>query len=208
MHCRFPEFSMAEMDKSAQYIHNICRWLQKAGGSLHPAVEIVYTDYPVGYSLRVREGHHLPAGSQVVACPNSLVLSVLSIDPGSHLWCGKSGPCHDQLPEVLTRFHLMEEFLKGEESFWHPYIQMLPQPGQYSFDTPLYYDEGDRDWIRGTNLEGATVAREEQWRQEYMHFSDLVASSDEHKHTMFEGRWYVNGLAADVVTDPLGQGTL
>ena len=96
----------------------------------------------------------------------------------------------------------MDEFLKGEESFWHPYIQMLPQPGPYGFETPLYYDDGDRDWIRGTNLEAATTAREKQWRQEYLHFLGLVATSGEHKHTLFEGKWYVDGLAIDLVADP------
>ena len=199
---------MAEMDAPARYIRHICTWLQHAGGSLHPAVEIVHSEYPAGYSLRVRDGHHIPAGSQVVICPNSLVLSVLTIDYDSHPWRKQLELCHGPAPEILTRFSLMEEFLKGEESFWHPYIQMLPQPGEYGFDTPLYYDEGDCDWIRGTNLEAATIAREEQWRHEYLHFSCSLTSSSGHKHMLFEGKWYVHGLAIILVTDPLGQASV
>ena len=64
---------------------------------------------------------------------------------------------------------------------------MLPQPGEREgSDTPLFYTEEDRVWIRGTNLEGATAAREAKWRAEWEECVGMLE-----KGIWKEGTWYV-----------------
>ncbi|SLM39105.1 hypothetical protein LPUS_09545 [Lasallia pustulata] len=62
----------------------------------------------------------------------------------------------------------MEQYLLGKESFWWPYIDLLPSPDKPEFlNTPMWYSEIDALWIRGTNLEQAVQDRERSWRAEY-----------------------------------------
>jgi len=86
----------------------------------------------------------------------------------------------------------MEEFLRGEESGWWSYIRMLPQPGGEGLDTPMWYGEEDCAWIRGTNLEGASVARAKQWRGEYEECVGILGRSDEMRFGLLRGKWYVS----------------
>lgn len=47
----------------------------------------------------------------------------------------------------------------------YPYINALPSHDQMR--TTLYYTEAERELLRGTNLYGATKAREEGWKNEF-----------------------------------------
>jgi hypothetical protein len=64
-------------------------------------------------------------------------------------------------PEETTTFFLMGQFLRGESSFWFPYLRTLPQPGQLT--TPLFFGEEDVDWIQGTGIPDASVQRFRLW---------------------------------------------
>ncbi|KAJ6007732.1 hypothetical protein N7540_011708 [Penicillium herquei] len=62
-------------------------------------------------------------------------------------------------------FFLMAQFLRGEQSFWYPYLRTLPQPGQMI--TPLFFGEEDVDWLQGTGIPDASVQRFQDWDQKY-----------------------------------------
>ncbi|KAJ5267546.1 hypothetical protein N7478_010354 [Penicillium angulare] len=68
------------------------------------------------------------------------------------------------LEETMT-FFLMAHFLRGEQSFWHPYLRTLPQPGQLT--TPLFFGEEDVDWLQGTGIPDASVQRYQAWDEKY-----------------------------------------
>ena len=131
-------------------------WFLANGGYLHPSVEIACADH--GNLVRVRQDHVLFPGSMIVSCPHQLTIS----------WPGVN---HYHFPNVLsaltphvaTRLFLMKQCLLREQSPWWPYINSLPS----SFSTPLWYDDNDLLWLRGTNLGNAKQVREEAWRQEY-----------------------------------------
>ena len=132
-------------------------WFLTNGGYLHPSVEIASDDSD-GNSVRVKQNHILSAGSIVVSCPHHLTISWPIINqlhfPDVH---------STFTPHVATRLFLVKQRLLKAQSPWWPYINSLP----FSFSTPLWYDETDLKWLRGTNLGNAKKIREEAWRQEY-----------------------------------------
>ena len=145
------------------------KWFIENGGQLGENLSLSY-DSNSGVNLRLSEGSELVPGSCIISCPHSLSLSFLDASDNGN-------PLIDQLitqvparlsPINVMRFFLMEQFQLGELSSWWPYVQILPQPSStYCFNTPLYYDEVDWCWIRGTSLEAAAKRTEEQWREEH-----------------------------------------
>lgn len=77
-------------------------------------------------------------------------------------------------PEETSAFFLMGQFLRGAEGFWYPYLRTLPQPGQLT--TPLFFEEGDVDWLQGTGIPEASVFRYEVWDRK---FEDAIAKLEE-----------------------------
>lgn len=156
-------------------------WFLSNGGCLHPSVEIA-SDNDTGNSVRVKENHVLLPGSIVVSCPHHLAISWPTISqhqfPAVH---------STFTPHVATRLFLVKQRLLKAQSPWWPYINSLPR----SFTTPLYYDEEDLIWLRGTNLGKAKEIREQAWRQEYdnaMHSLFVNGSDSEQKHLW---TWFV-----------------
>lgn len=125
-----------------------------------------------GFSLAVRAEHGLSPGSCVVSCPKVLTFSYLNalsseFSHGQNL-AFPINFTRNVGPRVVVRFFLMEQYLLGEESFWWPYIDLLPSADKPEFlNTPMWYSEIDALWIRGTNLEQAVQDRERSWRAEY-----------------------------------------
>lgn len=58
-----------------------------------------------------------------------------------------------QRPEIIPSFglalHVMYEKLKGKDSFWAPYLNVLPT----TFSTPLYYSIEDFQSLKGSSIE-------------------------------------------------------
>jgi hypothetical protein len=69
---------------------------------------------------------------------------------------------------VLSLFLLLEKKL-GKESFYWPYINVLPE----TIKTPLVFDQSELDYIKGTNLEVVTRERKEAL---FKDFSRLLES--------------------------------
>ena len=82
----------------------------------------------------------------------------------------------------------MKQRLLEVQSLWWPYIKSLP----LSFNTPLWYDEIDLIWLRGTNLGNAKDIREEAWRQEYEKTMQSLFHSGFDAKAKQLWTWYVN----------------
>ena len=132
-------------------------WFLANGGYLHPSVEIASGNDDGNY-VRVKQNAILLPGSIIVSCPHHLTISWPTVKqhhfPDFH---------STFTPHVATRLFLIKQRLLKAQSPWWPYINSLP----CSFSTPLWYDEHDLVWLRGTNLGNAKETREEAWRQEY-----------------------------------------
>ena len=142
-------------------------WFFRKFGRLHHDVNIVWTA-SYGYHLRVHHAQGVPANCLIVACPHHLSISVMDLEWAKDPWPEALKSHWMNQPEVLTRFFIMEQYLEKQESFWWPYIASLPQPDQPDqMNTPMWYDDSDLIWIKGTNLDGGRISRSTTWRKEY-----------------------------------------
>lgn len=149
----------------------LLEWFEAHGGTMAEHIELGH-EPSQGLYLAVRAGHDLSPGICIVSCPKVLTLSylnALSSDfSNGHNFAFPVNFTKNVDPHVVVRFFLMEQYLLGIESFWWPYIDLLPSPDQpESLNTPMWYSEIDTLWIRGTNLEQAVQDRQRRWRGEY-----------------------------------------
>lgn len=157
-------------------------WAKLHGGSLHPAVE-VYKDDITGFSMRVRpdldpQGKALAPQDEILKCPLATSISYLNAVHGGPLLAGdaekiESSPAFPSEfstlpPHVVGRFYLIQQYLLGKSSFWHPYIATLPQPDVISsWSLPPFWPEDDASFLEGTNTGIAAEAIRDQLKKEY-----------------------------------------
>ena len=174
---------------------NFESWFLTNGGYLHPSVEIASGDD--GNFVRVKQDHFLGPGSMVVSCPHELTISW----PGVNQY--HFPHIHSTFePHIATRLFLMKQYLLEEKSPWWPYIDSLPR----SFSTPLWYDDNDLIWLRGTNLGRAKDVREEAWRQEYENAMQQLFTNGSNLEQKHMWTWFViNRLRAAFISPMLIQ---
>lgn len=137
--------------------NQLTRWFVENGGHLNEAIEMVHClEYGYHYVAQSR-----PIGPQEVVCkcPFSLTLSHLNVMRESPVGIRNNFSCSVcsrliQITEInrstIAAFFLAEQRLKGEDSFWFPYIQLLPSEADMT--TPLWFTDEERCYLRGTNL--------------------------------------------------------
>ncbi|EHA51037.1 hypothetical protein MGG_06237 [Pyricularia oryzae 70-15] len=146
----------------------LVEWNKANGGRLNPAVE-VYNDLITKVSLRAKEAVTPDADGHcaTVSCPLSTTLSVLNALTGSPLSTSTSGEngspaqsppafpdyfLQNVPPHVVSRFFLIQQYLLGPKSHWHPYIASLPQPEHLaSWNLPPFWPEEDAAVLAATN---------------------------------------------------------
>lgn len=152
---------------------SLLEWATSHGATLHPSLEISRDEHS-GAGFRVKKDGSISPGDAVVTCPTPLTLSYLNAlptppapfhkdpSPGFPAAFLSSAP-----PHVVGRFFLVQQFLRGSESHWFPYIRSLPQPEvAESWLIPPFWEEDDLELLQGTNLEvsvgeiNATLERE------------------------------------------------
>ena len=167
-----------EESSSDSRIETLYTWFAKNGGKLHESVRVALTPSH-GYQLRVRHDQKISRDSLIVACPHHLTISVMDLEWAKDPWPAVFKSHWKHHPEVLTRFFIMEQYLEKEESFWWPYIALLPQPDQEDqMNTPMWYHELDLIWIKGTNLDGSRISRSSAWRRQYEESISLLKQHD------------------------------
>ncbi|KXJ86760.1 hypothetical protein Micbo1qcDRAFT_236815 [Microdochium bolleyi] len=174
-------------------------WVSSAGGTLHPFVEI-YNDADTEGSLRVKPGRSLAAGDTIVKLPLSRSLSFLNaicghpdfhsataatlgvIPPESYF---PTAFLRETPPHVVGRFFLVQEYLRGEQSAWAPYIRTLPQPTSSDATTtttggllPCAWPAADVEFLRGTNAWVAVQEINATLDSEYAAAVDLLQPAD------------------------------
>lgn len=159
-------------------------WSKTHGGTLHPALE-VYKDGVTGFSMRVRQGlrsdeEMFRPGDEILTCPLQTSLSYLNAITGQPLLTSTDAveraeaspafpPAFMALPpHVIGRFYLIQQYLLGASSLWHPYIATLPQPDALgSWSLPPFWPEDDAVFLEGTNTGIAAEQIREQLKREF-----------------------------------------
>lgn len=167
--------------KVAPDTDQLLQWFQSEHqGQIHKAVEIHETAES-GLSFQVRDTSDAAvlADEPVVVCPLSVSLSYLNaLSDGWPL--GKAPASNGEEtspafspefmqqvpPHVIGRFFLMQQFLKGKDSAWAPYIATLPKLQDFDdWALPAVWCKGGAEGsdialvlLKGTNAE---VAAEE-----------------------------------------------
>ncbi|CAN8104165.1 unnamed protein product [Discula destructiva] len=165
-------------------------WATSCGASLHPALEI-YRDEVTGFSMRIKvewpESTSLKPQDEVLACPLAISLSYLNAHTGQPLFASQSDQPEETAsklpsefmsvcaPHIVGRFFLMQQYLLGKSSFWHPYIATLPQPDALSsWSSPPFWPEEDAGLLEGTNTGIAAETIRTQLKNEYKQARTLL----------------------------------
>lgn len=135
-------------------------WFRTNGGYLHPAVHLAQDAEQGSY---FRATADIEPGTHVLTVPHNLAMSNLNAQVDDDFPVFRT---HAQsfTVEGLSFFYLMAQWLNKEESFWKPYLNILPSPEQ-GFETPIFYDDGDRKWLEGTENEHQCGLRSHDLRQ-------------------------------------------
>eukprot|EP01064_Diplonema_japonicum_P029434 TRINITY_DN4771_c1_g1_i1.p1 TRINITY_DN4771_c1_g1~~TRINITY_DN4771_c1_g1_i1.p1 ORF type:complete len:408 (+),score=76.16 TRINITY_DN4771_c1_g1_i1:73-1296(+) len=100
-------------------------------------------------------------GELYLKIPKKLLLSVQNMkemDPGLY-----KATANVQESTRLIIFLLSEKFVKGKNSFYHPYINTIPTV----MDTPHFYSKSEFSELKGTDIEDKTIEDTRQWRNTF-----------------------------------------
>jgi histone-lysine N-methyltransferase SETD3 len=174
------------MPEDNPMIQELVGWAREYNTTLHSDV-VVYEDPLTGLSFRATKSL-LPA-TKIVNCSFQITLSYLNA----------TGACsafqnHESLlfpsefiealeqddPNIIGHFFLVQQFLMGENSFWSPYIKLLPQPYEPErLGIPIWWAEADRKFLDGTHAEPPVQKREEMWKAEWTRGVTYLRDSSE-----------------------------
>ncbi|KAL6234823.1 hypothetical protein BDW75DRAFT_156857 [Aspergillus navahoensis] len=147
----------APAENNLELYTTLLEWMKCHGGSLHEDVYISHDDSR-GTHIRVKKAG-VSSNTHIIKTPVATTMSFFNAI--NHRAGDTHFPAHDvKFPstfiekvgsEEVTIFFLIGQYLRGTESFWHPYIRTLPQPGTLT-TLPYYEDEEDLEWLEGTSL--------------------------------------------------------
>ncbi|ORX88619.1 SET domain-containing protein [Basidiobolus meristosporus CBS 931.73] len=96
-------------------------------------------------------------------------------------------PQYSDLPgHVLLKVYLIHERLRGVDSFWQPYISVLPK----TFSTPLWFNTEEYAVLKGTNLEFAAEEYKQKIDQEFDLVRKTLNGSTVNEHLITREMYY------------------
>ncbi|KAI0444024.1 SET domain-containing protein [Xylaria telfairii] len=185
------------MASTAERYQALLRWVEAAGGRLHPAVEI-YHDEVTKASFRVKEAGELGLDEEIVSLPLSCSLSFLNAIAGHPSISTALPPAitapRDEShfpteflsnvpPHVIGRFFLMHEYLRREASSWWPYIRTLPAPEHMTSIIPVVWPTSDVEFLRGTNAYVAVQEIRSALKKEYKQAMKFLSERSQYDYT-------------------------
>ncbi|RDB19824.1 Ribosomal lysine N-methyltransferase set10 [Hypsizygus marmoreus] len=152
------------------------RWLSDHGGGFHP--HVLYSEVPSGSC--VVAGEDLSGDTTVVRCPFELavtedlaqkaLLAFLPLDDTIRTaqWSER------QWISLYICFHWI---IKDSSALAHyAYVKTLPAPEKLR--TPLHFTQLELKMVEGTNLYGAALDREREWRREWNECYAVVSDAN------------------------------
>jgi hypothetical protein len=146
--------------------------------------------------LLLRATQDISPGSKIVSCSYSTMLSYLNVvsiplsAPGAFPIEFVNNLEVDD-PNIIGHFFLVQQYLLGADSFWWPYIRLLPQPDQpEKLGIPILWSNEDQQFLAGTNAEPPIKQRRQMWQQEWEKGVSLLHSYNEiEKYTYGLYQW-------------------
>ncbi|KAL2852415.1 hypothetical protein BJY01DRAFT_96261 [Aspergillus pseudoustus] len=156
---------------SLETYSSLLQWMKSHGGDLHESVQISHNERQGTHIRAKKEG--VPSNTHIIKTPVATTMSYFNaidhrigdVHFPSHGVKFPNSFIESARPEEVAIFFLVGQHLRGSESFWHPYLHTLPEPG--TLTTLPYYEDEDLDWLEGTNLLQARKQRVAQMRQKY-----------------------------------------
>ncbi|GAA5975503.1 hypothetical protein JCM10908_005181 [Rhodotorula pacifica] len=171
-------------------------YLATSGGSFHPALFPKQDEY--GTSIYTSET--LAPGTKVVCCPFSLAITPTQVRREAlplAFFPPPADPREDDDRRLMVLYlvlHLLPAPLlsslreqQGLHLAHEAYISALP--AATTLRTPLYFTSAERSLLRGTNLDGATRDREQQWRAEWEEVRRRLEGADVEGEVRREVTW-------------------
>ena len=162
----------------ADPITGFLEWFEEHGGIIHPSVDIARSD--AGLFLQIDStSQGIDVDSVIIFCPPQLLISFQQVQRSSALGALlRQEHLSEELQTRALIFFLIEQQLLGVDSFWWPYLQLLPQPGNHRApNVPFYFDEEDFTWLDNTYLGKATEVRRNLWKDNYEAGLSLLVTS-------------------------------
>ncbi|KIK67738.1 hypothetical protein GYMLUDRAFT_215918, partial [Collybiopsis luxurians FD-317 M1] len=159
-------------------------WLAQHNGYFNPNAE--FNPTMSGYSIIAKQS--LSPDSIIVKTPFSLAITKKSASESlSQVFSVPSSWNERQCIASYLSFH---HFLGESPSLRHyPYVQTLPLPEKLR--TGLFLTSEEREMFRGSNLHGAILDREREWRLEWSECQSVVAQADEEWAQAFTWELYL-----------------
>lgn len=191
---------------AAERYDTLGRWIEEAGGNIHPCVEIYHDEITNG-SLRVKSSPagdgadcSVENGDAIVNLPLSKSLSYLNAISGHPAFAEVSAQLptfrmpentepfpeaflREIPPHVIGRFVLMQQYLLGSQSVWWPYIRTLPQPEQLASMLPAMWPNDDIEFLQGTNAYVAVQEIKSTLKKEFKQAMKLLPETCSFKYT-------------------------
>jgi protein-histidine N-methyltransferase len=186
-----------KMSGNKSMTEDLIGWAHEHQTSLHSDVE-VYQDPLTGLSFRARKS--LPATTEIITCSYKTTLSYLNaITASSTFQNHQPVPFPPEFidtlkqddPNIIGHFFLVQQFLMRQNSFWWPYIKLLPQPDEPErLGIPIWWPEADQRFLDGTNAEPPIKKREEMWKAEWTkgvaHLRDRFENWEECTYPLYQ----------------------
>ncbi|KAJ7284083.1 SET domain protein [Mycena rebaudengoi] len=169
---------MADSLSTESTLHDLKDWIERKGGYVQPHIQ--FQKVASGFSVVASE--NLPPDSKIVSCPFDLAITkTFALEALSTLL----GPATTSFPlsawseRQLISSYLCFHWIIGDDAssmgvLAHlPYVKSLPS--QEKLRTPLHFTQLELDQFKGSNLYGATVDREREWKEEWVQCRDVIA---------------------------------
>ncbi|RMZ88192.1 hypothetical protein DV736_g4581, partial [Chaetothyriales sp. CBS 134916] len=150
-----------------QHHRKLVDWVIALDGYIHPSVRIAHSPLK-GFHMVVADGKQIQAQTRIVSCPMKATISVLNaLDVEPFYSHGTKFPQaflknNITRPEMIQAFFLMDQYLRGADSWWAPYIKTLPSP-QDVYDMQ-FNSADDSAWLEGTNLKSGFDTQTAKWQ--------------------------------------------
>ncbi|KAK7000969.1 SET domain-containing protein [Favolaschia claudopus] len=172
-------------------LQDLKSWFEVNGGFIHPDVSLIHCemrmiiDFQAVYGISAIASKNIPADSKIVSCPFDLVitkdtaLNALSALLGSASTAILQNWTERQLISVYLSLH----WIAGDGQSWQnilkhfPYVKSLPP--RDNLRTPLHFSPAELELLRGSNLYGATLDRQREWKAEWEECRNVVRTANE-----------------------------
>ncbi|KAF9077069.1 SET domain-containing protein [Rhodocollybia butyracea] len=163
-------------------------WLTQNNGYFNENADFSKTPY--GSSVIAMD--HLPSDSIIVKTPFSLSITKKSaVQALSQLLNNHTALQSWNERQCIASYLCFHHILGGESSSLRHYSYVKTLPSADKLRTGLFLSPEERELFRGTNLYGAIVDREQEWRSEFTHCHAVVAEVKEEWASAFTWELYL-----------------